>query len=166
MGKWFWKGCKPNSVCTLASGENHLSEQPYPESVSLSRNLERAAPGFPIWPCTRWGFPCRVACASRGALLPHLFTITAVPQSGTKAVCFLWHCPSETLSTFRPRISQLNKPGLRGIAPFGVRTFLPRPAKRNGSDSPPFQNQGNHNRFPGKSQGRTYSAAASSISRV
>ena len=35
----------------------------YPESVSLSRNLERAAPGFPIWPCTRWGFPCRVACA-------------------------------------------------------------------------------------------------------
>ena len=75
MGKWFWKGCKPNSVCTLASGENHLSQQPYPESVSLSRNLERAAPGFPIWPCTRWGFPCRVACASRGALLPHLFTL-------------------------------------------------------------------------------------------
>jgi hypothetical protein len=52
----------------------------YPESVSLSRNLERAAPGFPIWPCTRWGFPCRVACASRGALLPHLFTITPTPK--------------------------------------------------------------------------------------
>ena len=28
--KWFWKGCKPNSVCTLASGENHLSQQPIP----------------------------------------------------------------------------------------------------------------------------------------
>jgi len=38
---------------------------------------ERAAPRFPIWPCTRWGFPCRVTCASRGALLPHLFTLTA-----------------------------------------------------------------------------------------
>jgi hypothetical protein len=38
--------------------------------------MERAAPGSPIWPCTRWGFPCRVACASRGALLPHLFTLT------------------------------------------------------------------------------------------
>ena len=30
--KWFWKGCKPNSVCTLASGENHLSERPIPET--------------------------------------------------------------------------------------------------------------------------------------
>src|SRR6186713_1898499 len=48
----------------------------YPEPVSLARNLERAAPGFPIWPCTRWGFPCLVACASSGALLPHLFTLT------------------------------------------------------------------------------------------
>src|SRR5471032_427211 len=47
----------------------------YPKPVSLSRNTERAAPRFPIWPCTRWGFPCRVACASRGALLPHLFTL-------------------------------------------------------------------------------------------
>ena len=27
---WFWKGCKPNSVCTLAGGENHLSVQPIP----------------------------------------------------------------------------------------------------------------------------------------
>src|SRR5450432_3450095 len=51
----------------------------YPKPVSLSRNAERAVPRFPIWPCTRWGFPCRVACASRGALLPHLFTLTDVP---------------------------------------------------------------------------------------
>jgi len=29
---WFWKGCKPNSVCTLASGENHLSQRPIPET--------------------------------------------------------------------------------------------------------------------------------------
>ena len=166
MGKWFWKGCKPNSVCTLASGENHLSEQPYPESVSLSRNLERAAPGFPIWPCTRWGFPCRVACAPRGALLPHLFTITAVPQSGTKAVCFLWHCPSESLSTFRPRISQLNKLGYAASRPlvFG----LSSPAPQSGTEAilHPSKTMVTHNRFQGKSQGRTYSAAASSISRV
>ena len=74
---WFWKGCKPNSVCTLAGGENHLSERPIPETCPLSRNAERAAPRFPIWPCTRWGFPCRVACASRGGLLHHLFTLTS-----------------------------------------------------------------------------------------
>ena len=96
----------------------------YPESVSLSRNLERAAPGFPIWPCTRWGFPCRVACASRGALLPHLFTLTA--SNRLRRFNFLWHCPSESLSTSRPRVSQIHGLGLRGIAPFGVRTFLSR----------------------------------------
>src|SRR5277367_4345490 len=49
----------------------------YPKPVSLSRNWERAAPRFPIWPCTRWGFPCHAACAARGALLPHLFTLAA-----------------------------------------------------------------------------------------
>jgi len=38
---------------------------------------------------------------------------------------FLWHCPSESLPAFRPRVSQLNGLGLRGIAPYGVRTFLP-----------------------------------------
>ena len=30
--KWFWKGCKPNFVCALAGGENHLSQQPVPET--------------------------------------------------------------------------------------------------------------------------------------
>jgi hypothetical protein len=39
---------------------------------------------------------------------------------------FLWHFPSESLSTFRPSISQSNRLGLRGIAPCGVRTFLYR----------------------------------------
>ena len=58
-------------------GENHLSMQPIPGIRPLSRNWDGPPRGFPIWPCTRWGFPCRVACASRGALLPHLFTITA-----------------------------------------------------------------------------------------
>jgi hypothetical protein len=52
-------GCKPNSVCPeKIGGENHLSQQPIPETCSAERNAERAAPRFPIWPCTRWGFPC------------------------------------------------------------------------------------------------------------
>jgi hypothetical protein len=41
-------------------------------------NAERAAPGSPIWPCTRWGLPCLVACASSGGLLHHLFTLTGI----------------------------------------------------------------------------------------
>ncbi len=32
--KWFWKGCKPISVCPLARGENHLSKRPIPETHS------------------------------------------------------------------------------------------------------------------------------------
>src|ERR1700742_353 len=31
----------------------------------------------PIRFCSRWGLPCRLRCRSRGALLPHLFTLTA-----------------------------------------------------------------------------------------
>ena len=31
---------------------------------------------FPIWSCSRWGLPCRECCHSRGALLPHHFTLT------------------------------------------------------------------------------------------
>src|SRR5436190_1216486 len=56
-------------------GENHLSKQPVPGTRSASRNKERAAPRFPIWPCTRWGFPCLRAFARSGGLLPHLFTL-------------------------------------------------------------------------------------------
>src|SRR5882757_7550647 len=96
----------------------------YPKPVSLSRNAERAAPRFPIWPCTRWGFPCRVACASRGGLLHHLFTLTA--SNGRRRFNFLWHFPSASLPTLRLRVSQSNRPGLRSITPCGVRTFLPR----------------------------------------
>ena len=122
--KWFWKGCKPIFVFALASGENHLSQQPVPGTWSLSRHAERAAPGSPIWPCTRWGLPCLVAYASSGGLLHHLFTLTA--SNRRRRFNFLWHFPSASLPTLRLRVSQSNGLGLRSIAPCGVRTFLPR----------------------------------------
>ena len=115
-----------------------LSSQ-YPEPVPLSRNMERAAPRSPIWPCTRWGFPCLRAYAWSGGLLPHLFTLT--PSLRARAVCFLWHFPSGRLSASPPAcISDAKRQRLRGIAPFGVRTFLPLELARR-SDSPPFQNR-------------------------
>ena len=99
-----------------------LSSQ-YPKPVCL-RNTGAGRPKwFPIWPCTRWGFPCRVACASRGALLPHLFTLT--PGLRRWRYNFLWHFPLKSFPTFPPRVSPV-EPELRGIAPGGVRTFLPR----------------------------------------
>jgi len=80
---------------------------------------------FPIWPCTRWGFPCRVACASRGALLPHLFTLTpaALPQPGRFVFCGTVR--RDTSRHPRPCVSPTESE-LHGIAPYGVRTFLPR----------------------------------------
>jgi hypothetical protein len=32
---------------------------------------------IPIWSCSRWGLPCRCCYQLRGALLPHLFTLTS-----------------------------------------------------------------------------------------
>ncbi len=123
-GSWFWKGCKPNSVCTLASGENHLSQQPIPGIRFAFAKPERAAPGFPIWPCTRWGFPCRVACASRGALLPHLFTITAGSRRRLSVFCGTVRRNSRSSRVYlnrtdlsyaasRPVVSGLSSPGSR-----------------------------------------------------
>ena len=86
-----------------------------PKYPALSRKNLRAVP---IRSCSRWGLPCRRRCRRRGALLPHLFTLTA---------------PSTPSSQARTRRSVLcgTFPGLapagRYPAPFvhGARTFLP-----------------------------------------
>jgi len=44
-----------------------------PRALSLSRTTRVA---IPIRSCSRWGLPCRFRRRSRGALLPHLFTLT------------------------------------------------------------------------------------------
>ena len=44
----------------------------------------------PIRFCSRRGLPCRVRYRPRGALLPHLFTLT---PGKPEAVRFLWHFP-------------------------------------------------------------------------
>ena len=99
----------------------------YPRRNGLSRTIVAA------WPCTRWGLPCRRHHGRRGALLPHLFTLTGVqaarpcagvcqragrvphygPSSGgpthahsaTPAVCSLWHFPyrGATIPPSRPQ---------------------------------------------------------------
>ena len=118
----------------------------YPESVSLSRNLERAAPGFPIWPCTRWGFPCLRACAWSGGLLPHLFTLTPPSLPRARRFDFLWHCPSNP-----DKLSGSARVYLCFATVIDCRYRVTRhralwcsdfpPPARAGSGSPPFQNQ-------------------------
>src|SRR6185369_9954413 len=72
----------------------------------------------PIRSCSRWGLPCRLRCRRRGALLPHLFTLTAWAFLRVRGV------PgrrSVLCGTF-PRLA----PAGRYPAPYvhGARTFL------------------------------------------
>src|SRR5437867_3711354 len=68
---------------------------------------------LPIWSCSVRGLACHRPYGRRGALLPHLFTLTRLRRGRRRAVCFLCHFPSghpdRTLS---------------GALPCGVRTFL------------------------------------------
>src|SRR5437870_3069552 len=87
---------------------------------------------FPIWSCSVRGFACHLPYGKRGALLPHLFTLTRLRPCGLRrskpltglprrsvrstrrrAVYFLCHCPSGHPDRALP-----------GALPCGVRTFL------------------------------------------
>ncbi len=58
-----------------------------PETRPAWRELERAAPGFPIWPCTRRGFPCLADYSASGELLPRLFTLASLLRAGRSVFC-------------------------------------------------------------------------------
>ena len=76
---------KPNSVRFRArASPSRYGEMTIPLAPALlmgSSNLpgdfRRAAfDRLPIWSCSVWGFACHACCQTRGALLPHLFTLT------------------------------------------------------------------------------------------
>ena len=43
--------------------------------------------GIPIWSCSGWGLPCHRCYQRRGALLPHLFTLTRSRTNGRFVFC-------------------------------------------------------------------------------
>ena len=120
--------CKPGFVGhrglapTIRDGHSsgtmfaHCLEQPTRTAGLTSpprcyRFREPIRVAVPIRSCSRCGLPCRFRCRTRGALLPHLFTLTRPPfvpppQAGEgrvgEAVHSLWHypwgCPRRTLS--------------------------------------------------------------------
>ncbi len=72
---------------------------------------ERRGPrhGSPTWPCSGWGLPCHRCYHRRGALLPHLFTLTpgggifSVALSvGSRPPGITWH-PALWSPDFPPR---------------------------------------------------------------
>jgi len=90
--------------------------------MRLAPQVRAGNPDPPVLSCTAWGFSCPRACVRGGGLLPRLFTLTLrlAPTGGLFSV---------TLSvdgSFRPRPPRV----LRGMLPFGVRTFLSPPALR------------------------------------
>jgi len=51
-------------------------KRPTRKRARITLRLPKRRRYFPIWPCSRWGLPCRTCCQDRGALLPHRFTLT------------------------------------------------------------------------------------------
>ena len=58
---------------------------------------------IPIWSCSRWGLPCRVCYQTRGALLPHRFTLTVRvnPTGGLFSVALSLGSPPAAVSRHR-----------------------------------------------------------------
>jgi hypothetical protein len=111
----------------------NFSESPIPRSRDRDATIpevKRAGCPPSVLSCTAWGFSCLANCFVSGELLPRLFTLTC---SRREAVSFPYSrsCQrtggvfSVTLSVtevFQPRRPRI----LRGMLPYGVRTFLQR----------------------------------------
>ena len=128
----------------------------YPESVRF-RGTGAGRSGIPYLALHPMGFsvPRRLRfarCALAAPFHPCRFEISNLTFEISKwRFNFLWHCPSESFSTFRPRISQSIRTWVTRHRALWCSDF-PLPA-RAGSDSPPFQNQWKDNRF-GKNRKR------------
>ena len=70
---------KPGSVLNSHSSGTHVTvrlERPTRKPARAAPCRTRGAARSPIWSCSGWGLPCRLVYTRRGALLPHLFTLT------------------------------------------------------------------------------------------
>ena len=136
---------KPDSVLDDHSSRRRVTaalEQPtrgfrpsgLPESLRLSASGRYArarwrvrARSLPIWSCSVWGLPCGIHYWLPGALLPHLFTLTAAVLRRSACACpsSRWRyvlCCTGRLCTLKYKSRTLS-----GTLPCGVRTFLPLP---------------------------------------
>jgi hypothetical protein len=94
----------------------------------------------PIWSCSVRGFACHLPYSRRGALLPHLFTLTRLRPSGYGAAS-LGACRAEACEASvggRYIFCATGPSGcpdraLPGALPSGVRTFLSPCGKRSSS---------------------------------
>src|SRR5580700_535837 len=111
----------------------HLGQASLPGSSDLPESLtERAAPPLLFGLAPHGVYPAGANYSGRGALLPHLFTLTPYTGSKARATGGIF---SVALSV-KPALSEPPRP-LAGMLPFGDRTFLPAAhCKRTTSDCP------------------------------
>ena len=111
--------------CLHAGGENHLSEQPVPETRPACAGLEAGHFRVSYLALLPMGFSVpRRLLFERWALTPpfHPCRRHTVFSGGMFSVALSVEKPSPALL---PRLSHPHEHELRGIAPCGVRTFLP-----------------------------------------
>ena len=123
--KWFWKGCKPNFVCALRRRESFVSaadtRNPFHFRETWSGPLRGSLFGLA---------PDGVFRASRltpGAVGSYS-TFSPLPRHMRTCAGRFVFCGTIRQDASRhrcPRVSASQSSRLRGIAPYGVRTFLP-----------------------------------------
>jgi hypothetical protein len=138
--------CKPNSVVCGHSSRRRVAadahQRPTRRFQSCLSHFAasgrcraaarlRQSASLPIWSCSVWGLPCLRHYCRSGALLPHLFTLTArslVPESGPGAPRLSTKPERRYVlcGTGRPRALTPASRTLSGTLPCGVRTFLSR----------------------------------------
>ena len=148
--------CKPNSVVCGHSSRRRVAANAHQRPTRRFRSCmsQLAASGryraatrlqpaasLPIWSCSVWGLPCLRHYCRSGALLPHLFTLTAprpnpldesIGLPRTAAVCSLWHWPSTGLDARVPDVIRHTALRSSDFPP----PADPALAKTSGSDRP------------------------------
>lgn len=130
-----WPGDRSPDVTAIPLGRASLrasSNQPGRQGLETGPSPLRASI-VPIRFCSRWGLPCRPRCRVRGALLPHLFTLTCLRGRGRYGTAGPEACRAEVPKDEGGRFDLCG--AFPGVAPAGrypapcfrgARTFLPR----------------------------------------
>jgi hypothetical protein len=111
----------------------HLGQASLPGSSNLPESrTERAAPPLLFGLAPHGVYPAGTNYSGRGALLPHLFTLTPDTSSKARATGGIF---SVALSV-KLALSKPPRP-LAGMLPFGDRTFLPAGESKPAPERPP-----------------------------
>ena len=114
-------------VLSPQAGDGHSSRTPVARRLkqpTRTAGRKRALPAnrraVPIWSCSRWGLPCRFRCRSRGALLPHRFTLTRTKPGGLFSVALSLGSPPPGVTRHRVSVEPgLSSPTRRRRRPSG-----------------------------------------------